>query len=268
MRRNLTLRTALAVIAAAVCASAQWRALDDGLELGGFPSPHNEQYGGAAITVLRVDTKRFELRLFNASHPAQGEALTAKEWAKKENLAAAINAAMYQTDYRTSVSYMKTSEHTNNARVSKDKTFLLFEPLKKNIPQAKIIDTQCDDFEQAKKLYGSAVQSIRMLSCDGKNVWQQSEKRWSITAVGTDKTGNVLFIQCPAPHSVHEFVEVLRGLPLALDRAMYMEGGSPSQLYIKAGKEELELTGEFSMGGKPAEPAPLPNVVGIRKIAK
>jgi len=263
-----TVKITFTLFALSVCAPAQWLALEAGLDLGSFVSPHYYEQSSAVITVLRIDPKRFELRLFNASHPSQGQTLTAKEWAQKENLSAAINAAMYQTDYRTSVSHMKTSEHTNNARISKDKTILVFEPMKKNIPQVRIIDTQCDDFEQIRGLYGSAVQSIRMLSCEGNNVWQQSEKRWSIAAVGTDKASNVLFIQCTAPHSVHEFVNVLRGLPISIDRAMYMEGGSPSQMYIRTEKEELELIGDYSMGGKPAEAAGLPNVLGIRKITK
>jgi hypothetical protein len=41
------------------------------------------------------------------------------------------------------------------------------------------------------------------------------------------------------PLSVHEFVNILRGLPISIDRAMYMEGGGPSQLFIGAGKDTL-----------------------------
>ena len=250
------------------CAAAQWRTLEAGLEFGSFPSPHYKHLGGSVVNVLRIDLKRFELCLLNAAHPQQGSMLTAKGWAQKENLLAVINAAMYQADYRTSVSHMKTSAYTNNARISKDKTILLFEPLKKDIPPVRLIDTHCDDFEQIKPLYGSAVQSIRMLSCEGKNVWQESEKRWSIVSVGTDKAGNLLFIQCTAPHSVHEFVNVLRNLPIALDRAMYMEGGSPSQMYIGTEKEKLEFIGDFSTGGRATEAAVLPNVIGIKRAGK
>jgi len=264
----LTKQTAVfvaAIVTLCACAAAQWRTLEAGLELGLFHSPRYGQPDSAAVNILRIDPKRFELRLFNASHPSQGETRTAKEWAQKENLLAVINAAMYQTDYRTSVSYMKTSEHTNNSRISKDKTILVFEPLRKNIPPVRIIDTQCDDFEQIKPLYGSAVQSIRMLSCDGKNVWQESEKRWSIVAAATDKTGGVLFIQCTAPYSVHDFVNILRGLPIDIDRAIYMEGGSPSQMCVWTEKDKLEFTGEFSTGGKPVEAVGLPNVIGVRR---
>jgi uncharacterized protein YigE (DUF2233 family) len=256
------------ILVLAINATAQWRKLDDGLHLGKFSSPHYGPPSHAAINVLRIDTKHYELRLLNASHPSQGEIMTARRWAKKEGMAATINAAMYQTDYRSSVSHMKTSEHVNNNYISKDKTILVFEPLKKGIPPARIVDLQCDDFEMISKDYGSAVQSIRMISCDGRNVWQASEKKWSIVAVGVDKEGNILFIQCTAPHSVYEFNNILRQLPIGIERAMYMEGGGPSQMFIGVGADTLEFIGNFSGGGQPAGAAELPNVLGIRKVKK
>jgi uncharacterized protein YigE (DUF2233 family) len=255
---------AITIIVAAVL--GQWRTLEPGLELAAFPSPRYPKADSAVVTILRVDTKRYELALFNASHPAQGEMLTARGWGRKEGLAAAINAAMYQADYRTSVSHMKTSTHTNNSRVSKDKTILVFEPLKKGIPPARIVDTQCDDYAQIAPLYGSAVQSIRMISCAGANVWQQSERRWSVAAVGTDSAGRVLLIHCSAPHSVHDFINALRELPISIDRAMYMEGSSPAQMYVGAAGDTVELIGDFSAGGRPVSAPALPNVLGIRKL--
>lgn len=264
---------AILFIATSTLASAQWQTLEPGLELGRFQSPaysNNSDFDGAynwsprsaTINVLRIDTSRYELVLMNASHPNQNRLLTARAWAEKEGLTATINAAMYQADYLTSVSLMRTSGHINNARKSKDKTILLFEPLTKGIPAARIVDAQCDDFDNAVRQYGSAVQSIRMLSCDGKNVWKQDTRRWSIAAVGVDKDGRLLFIQCTAPHSVHEFTNILQGLPISIDRAMYMEGGSPSQMYIRTAKGKHEFTG--TAGGRPVSAMSIPNVLGIR----
>jgi len=256
------------IIAVPAAASAHWRTLEPGLELGAFPSP---RYGGAdsaVISVLRVDTKRYELVLLNANGPGRGEMFTAREWGRREGLAAAINAAMYQADYRTSVSLMKTSAHTNNARLSKDRTILVFEPLRRGVPPARIVDRDCDDYGQIAPQYGSAVQSIRMISCAGANVWQQSEKRWSTAAVGTDSAGRVLLIHCAAPHSVHDFINALRELPISIDRAMYMEGGSPAQMYVAAPGDTVELIGDFSTGGKSVIAPAIPNVLGVKKIGK
>ncbi|MCL2688339.1 MAG: phosphodiester glycosidase family protein [Chitinispirillia bacterium] len=249
---------------------AQWRELDKGFTLGVFLSPlynqnDNIRNDSAQIRILRIDPKRYELHLLNASHPNRGNSLTAIEWGQKERMSAVINAAMYQTDYKTSVSLMRTSQHVNNPRLSKDNTILVFEPLKKNIPQIRLVDRQCDDFQKISEDYGSMVQSIRMLSCTGKNVWQENGRRWSIAAAGIDKQQNLLFIQSTAPHSVHEFVNILNNLPIKLDRAMYMEGGSPSQLYIAAPSDTMIFIGDFSSGGRSASAPPVPNVLGVRK---
>jgi len=267
----------IVILTAAVNLNAQWRTLEPGLEFASFPSPlysHNDTTPSTSstssqINVLRIDLKRYELRLLNASNPETGGSLlTARGWAAKAGMTAVVNAAMYQADYRTSVSHMKTSAHVNNPRLSKDKTILVFEPLKKGIAPARIIDTQCDDFEAIRPLYGSAIQSIRMISCAGKNVWQESERRWSIAAAATDKPGNFLLIQCTAPHSVHEFVNILRDLPISIDRAMYMEGGGPSQMFIGTEKDTMEFIGDFSSGGKSTGAAQLPNVLGVKRIGK
>jgi len=267
--------TAVLIAVTAVNLGAQWRTLEPGLEFASFQSPLYERHNdtttstSSKINVLRVDLKQYELRLLNASNPATGGSLlTARRWAAKEGMVAVINAAMYQADYRTSVSYMKTSAHVNNPHISKDKTILVFEPLKKGIAPARIVDLQCEDFEAVRPLYGSAVQSIRMLSCAGKNVWQESERRWSIVSAATDASGNLLLIQCTAPHSVYEFINILYELPISIDRAMYMEGGGPSQMFIGTSKDTMEFIGDFSSGGRSMGAAQLPNVLGVKKRVK
>lgn len=243
---------------------SQWRDLEPGISLGVFQSPFYPQSPDGAVHIVKVDPDRHELHLFNASHPEQGKIMSAKEWGRKEGLKVVMNAAMYQTDYRSSVSLMKTKGHVNNPRLSKDKSVLVFHPLRKSLPPVQVVDLQCDDFQSLKPLYRSMVQSIRMLSCKGKNVWQKSEKRWSIAAVGTDSSRNVLFMHVAAPHSVHEFINVLRDLPLELKRAIYMEGGSPAQLYVSTKSDTLELTGYYSSGGRIRNAPPLPNILGVR----
>ena len=242
-----------------------WREISQGLEHGKALSSLYAPFDSAWIQLLRIDPFRYQIRLFNASHPQQGDALSARGWAEKEGLTAVINAAMYQTDHRRSVSFMKSADHINNPRVSGDKTVLAFDPLKKSLPQVKIIDMQCDNFSDLREHYGSMVQSIRMLSCKGNNVWQQNQRRWSIAAVGTDSSGNLLFLHVTAPHSVHEFINILRKLPINLKRAMYMEGGSQAQLFFRTDETSYEFIGNYSSGGRAFTVSSLPNVIGIIK---
>ena len=244
-----------------------WQRLLEGLELGIFSAPHLAEVGDSMIRVLRIDPQRFEFKLLNAASSDQGHTQTAKEWCKRYGLVAAINASMYQKDHRTSVSLMRTESHTNNPRLSKDMTILAFDRQHQEVPLVKIIDRQCDDFQTWKNKYGTLVQSIRMISCKGKNVWTQQPQKWSTAAIGMDNTGKVLFIHVRSPYSTHDLINILKMLPLDIERAMYAEGGPEAQLYIRAGGHEFEFIGSFESTFNNNDDNtfawPIPNVVGI-----
>lgn len=249
-----------------------WVELEPGLEFGIFRSPRTAEVGDSLIRVLRIDPRRFEFRLLNSSAPGHGSPLTAKEWSQQNNMLAAINASMYQTDHRTSVALMRTRTHINNSRLSKDKAILAFDRQSDNVPLVKIIDRQCEDLSIWRENYGTLVQSIRMISCKKNNVWSQQPSKWSTAAIGTDSQGMVLFIHVRSPYSTHDLINILMEIPLELSRAMYVEGGPEAQLYVRSGGEEHEFVGsyetEFNENDSITHAWPIPNVVGIvrRKI--
>lgn len=244
-----------------------WQKLETGLELGSFVPSQKSFLGDSVIRVLRVDLKHFELRLLNASAKAPGQRKSVKDWVIGHGLIAAINASMYQKDNLTSVSYMKTGNHVNSSWLSKDRTFLAFDPKDKSLPPAKIIDRDCDDLEKVREQYRSLIQSIRMVSCKGENVWAPQLKKWSTAAIGMDSKGRMLFIHVRSPYSTHDFINILLDLPIDLKRAMYVEGGKDAQLYINTVKDEFEFVGNYSTGVENTDSNtfawPVPNVVGI-----
>ena len=247
-----------------------WQRLEPGLEYASFLSPVPAEGGDSRIRVLRIDPQRFELQLLNVSAFPDSAPMTAKEWARRHDLVAATNASLYQTDYRTSVSLMKTRDHTNNPRLSKDNAILAFDRLDDGVPPVQIIDRTCDDLPGLQEHYGALVQSIRMISCQGKNVWRPQDKAWSTAAIGIDRAGRVLFIHVRSPLSTHDLIEGLLALPLDISRAMYVEGGPQAQLYVQAGGRELEFAGTYgSPLGVAADlyVAPIPNIIGVRRIA-
>jgi len=243
-----------------------WQNLGPGLKFGVFKSPFYSDSVKGRIRVLKIDPDRYDFLLLNASATEEGKNLSVKKWCKKHNLVAAINAAMYQTDYKTSVSLMKSSKHVNNSRLSKDKTILAFDRINNSVPSLKIIDLQCDDFGFWKQEYRSFVQSIRMISCKGANVWSKNQPKWSIAAIGTDKTGNVLLIHSELPHTVHNLINIIKDLPLNIERAMYLEGGSEAQLALITEDKEFEWVGQYSETGLyPSVTPHIPNVIGIAR---
>jgi hypothetical protein len=246
-----------------------WLKLEEGLDLGIFPSPVPSEIGDSKIRVLRIDPERFQFLLLNATAPGQGQPFTAKEWCQRNGLVAAINASMYQEDHRTSVSLMRTRTHVNNDNLSKDNSILAFDREDPDVPCVKIIDKECEDLNAWRKNYGTLVQSIRMISCRGKNVWTQQPKKWSTAAIGTDLQERVLLIHVASPYSTHDLIEILMDLPLQLDRAMYVEGGPEAQLYVRSGDREYEYVGCYETGFVEIDlnyyAWPIPNVVGIAR---
>ena len=246
-----------------------WQRLDQGIELGTFVSPQPAEVGDSLIRVLRIDPKYYRLRLLNASAIKNGSPITLKQWCQQNGMIAAINASMYQTDYKTSVSLMRKKGHINNPRLSKDMTILAFDRLDSSVPEVKIIYRQCDDFGTLKTKYATLIQSIRMISCTGKNVWKKQSRRWSTSAIGIDGENKILFIHVRSLYSTHDLINILKRLPLNISRAMYTEGGPQAQLYVKAADKEFEFVGSYEVGSSDANKGslswPLPNVVGIAK---
>lgn len=246
-----------------------WQELEPGLELAELAAPVKSESGDSVIRVLRIDPKFFQLRLLNASFSPDKKTLSAREWSERHHLVAAINASMYQEDFLKSVSLMKTRDQVNNAYFSKDKTILAFDPEINAIPPVKLIDLDCDDFSFWKNQYRTLVQSIRMISCSGANVWHPSPKKWSTAAVGLDKRGKVLFIHVRSPYGTHDLIDLLLGLPLEIDRLMYTEGGGEAQLFIQSQNKVYEFLGSYETGlgnvENPSKGWPIPNVIGVQR---
>ncbi|MBC8283096.1 MAG: phosphodiester glycosidase family protein [Nitrospinae bacterium] len=251
---------------------AAWRNLEPGLDMGLFPAPKKSIVGDSLIRILRADPRFFSLRLLNSSASKTKKRYSVKKWVNQNSLVAGINASMYQKNQVSSVSYMKTGKHVNSTWLSKDKTVLAFDPTEKEIPTVKIIDRECEDFSTLKNQYATLIQSIRMVSCKGENVWAPQNKMWSTAAVGIDKKGKILFIHVRSPYPTHELVNMLLQLPINLERAMYVEGGADAQLYINTGKEEKEFIGSYSTGSREHDgntfSRPIPNVLGLVRTPK
>ncbi len=228
-----------------------WRTLEPGLELAAFDSPIKASIGDSRVHALRIDPARYSLRLFDASAPDHGAKRTAKGWADAKGLVAAINAGMYLTDRRTSVGMFRTGGHVNNDRLHKTyNAVLAFDPNAPgpDVPAVRIIDLACDEPGAAEQVaaYASAVQNMRLVGCQGENLWpKNSQKKHSSAVVATDSAGRILFLFIRSPYVVHELIEILKTLPIDMQRAFYVEGGPPAQLFVGAGGEELELVGSY-----------------------
>lgn len=251
--------------------SASWKGCGEGLSVAEFDPPHKSTKGDSKITVIKIDPKYYSFKLLCASEHKTGP-MTAKQWCKKNNLVAAVNAGMFQADGFINVGYMKNYSHLNNNRLNSYKTLLLFNPLSHGTPDIQVVDRECRSFDDVRGKYNTVIQNIRMISCQGKNTWSQQPKTWSMVALGSDKMGNILFLFTRSPYSVHDFIEILLALPLGISTTMYLEGGPEASLYFSTPGTEIEKYGSFETGFNLDDSHefawPIPNVIGIVKKEK
>lgn len=244
----------------------KWEVVAEGLSLRIFDAPLKSSQGDSKITVVKIDPEHYSFKLLSASELGI-EPLTAKEWAKQYHLAAAVNAGMYQENGVTNVGYMKNFDHVNNPRLArKYKSVLAFNRTTADVPEIQLIDLDCQGFDRIKGKYNTFIQDIRMISCQGENVWKKQPEAWSMVALGVDRKGKVLLMFTESPYTVHDFIEMLLKLPLALRSAMYLEGGKQASLYLSLNGTEIDKVGAFKSSLYSNYTAwPLPNVIGIVK---
>lgn len=249
-------------------AEPKWRELVPGLHVAEFDSPRKSVVGDSKITVVRIDPDQHELKLLCASEDG-GRKRTAKDWCRKFDLLCAINASMYGKDGLTPVAYMKRGDRLVNSRMTADKAVIAFDRTSTNVPLVQIIDLQYQDFEGLRNSYGTLVQNIRVVSTKGENVWQKQQRIWSMSVLGMDRKGNVLFIFTRSPYPVHDFADILRALPLDLLNAAYLDGGPPASLYVGTRGFEADLFGSYETGVREDDdaviPWRIPNVIGVAK---
>ena len=180
-----------------------------------------------------------------------------------------INLGMYYGN-QIHVGYLREGQHVQSRRWLPRYDSLLVVGADR---KAAILDR---DPGAAAALEGHAavVQNLRLIrSRDGRtgeDVWTPKEKRWSEAALAMDRAGNLLFVFCRAPMSMHELNQLLLRLPLQIVRAQHLEGGPEASLSIHAGGVNLDLCGSFETGFFPSDlnkqQWPLPNVLGVARV--
>jgi len=258
----------LLVASAAVAGGNPWTALDSGLELGQFPLVDPGSSAGAVVFVLRVDPRLCELTLHGIPR-GESVGFTAREWSRREGLVAAINAGLYQADYRTHSGYMSVDGAVLSRGVNGYLSAAAFAPVDPKDPPFRIFDL--DDVPLASVLsrYRRVVQNLRLVKRPGENRWESQDRRWSEAALGEDREGRALFIFSGEPLTLNRLIDALLALPLGLVAAQHLEGGAQAQFVVAAGGQTIELVGSYEgifPAPDPKRPAwPIPNIIGIRK---
>ena len=251
-------------------AATPWKTLAPGLELRVIAATTPSPAGDSKITVLRIDPKLWQIEFMGISRTGETQGHTGREWCEKHKLAVAINAGMFDTDYKTHLGYLAAGDHLNNGRINKYQSVAAFDPRRDSLPRFHIFDLDVPgtSVPGILKDYASAVQNLRLVKRPGSNQWERQGRSWSEAALGEDSAGRILFIFSRSPFSMHDFNRELLAANIGLVAAQHLEGGPEAQLYLHVGQVEMELFGSYETSFREdnsnAVPWPVPNVLGIR----
>jgi hypothetical protein len=248
--------------------SPGWRSLAPGMDLKVVAAASAE---GSRLTVVRIDPGLWALEFAGISLTGDSLGKNARQWCESRGLTAAINAGMFATDYRTHVGYLRFREHVNSGRVNHYLSVAAFDPQGgSGRPRFRIFDLDSPGVSMTSILkdYASVIQNLRLVKRPGENRWPRQDKKWSAAVLGEDEAGNILFIFCRAPFSMHDLNHELLEAGIGLVASQHLEGGPEAQLYLHAGDVELDLFGSyetsFHESDGNARSWPIPNVIGVR----
>ena len=225
-----------------------WRPLSPGLDFAEIPLPVPSRVGDSVLRVARIDPAVLDLSLQMAS-ASGGRPRSVDAWLDATGGVAVINAAMYATDFVSSVGWMSKGEHVNHGGWSKDQNSLLaLDPNKADLPAFHLFNIGCESRADAENSYGTRVQSIRMMGCAGENLWSEQPREWSSAIIGEDSAGRALFLHVRSPYSMHALVDQLISLPLQLRALHYCEGGPEASLAVRSPTLSQTWVGSWETG--------------------
>lgn len=249
-----------------------WQELEKGLYYASIDAPVKSSYADSKIDVLKIDPAYFKFNLLCAGEK-KSNSKTADQWCDEYKMIAGVNASMFKLegDFKQSTGYMKNNKYANNNVLNASyKNIFAFNVKDSSLPSAHIIDLSCENWSVQKNNYSSFSQSLRMIDCSGNNTWQLQQKKWSMVLLGEDKGGNILFIFVRSPYRVHDYITMLKEMPLKLTRLMYLEGGPEASFYINHPKLKLSKAGSYETGFNENDDNKvfwdIPNMIAISKL--
>ncbi|MFQ5702123.1 MAG: phosphodiester glycosidase family protein [Acidobacteriota bacterium] len=226
--------------------------------------------GSPAITVLRVDPRRWRMDVFHQSEsPGDPVRADIESWQRRTGATVIFNAGQYYPDHLPMGLFVKRGKNLGTARVRRWKGLLVAEPTDaKQYRPADILDLEHDAFDVRTTPYRIAVQSFMILDRDHKKRVRRSDWHANRTVVATDGSGHLLVVHTEGAYTLWDLADWLDRSDLDVRLAMSMDGGFEAQICVHTeelafasfGQWHVDSHGDHSIAGLRR---PLPAVIGL-----
>ena len=194
--------------------------------------------GEPCIDVVRADQNRYALRAVSA------ERRSALDWQRELGAIAVINAGMFH-DSGEPVGLVVSDAKARGIDNSKFGGYFAWDPITVKVRPVATFGRSCGDFDLLAN-YHSYVQSYRLLDCKGGAIAWKDPKHYSAAAIGTDRSGRIVFIHARGAFTMHELSAALATHDLA--GAIFLEGGPEASLVVHGPDGTLERVGSYETG--------------------
>ena len=245
-----------------------WKPLLSGLDLLEIKAYTNPYVEDGKLTIIRIKPALFNFRLISTTETKLTK--PGQYWVESLGLNMLFNAGMYNLkDGRSHRYFMKNYKHLNNSNLSVTTNGIIaFNRKNESVPKFGLYDLTKSDWKMIDTSYNTIIQGLRMLDGDGCPVyWNDRVQSCSMIIIAQDRESNIYVIFSKTPFTQNQMIDNLLNLPITLINAVYLEGGSRSNLIVSTTKFKMKRVGSFGSDinsyNKNSTFYPFPNFIGL-----
>jgi uncharacterized protein YigE (DUF2233 family) len=242
-----------------------WQTLSPGLSFLRW-AVRSENTVVDTIAILRIHPEYWSFKVF-----FNGEPKTIQEWQQTTGATVVCNGGFYLENFQPAGRILVNGAFLGPFRNRHMKGMFLAEPKKdfEHLPKAVLIDLKDSDSEERISSYLYGIQSFPiLLDPKGQVRVNPSSFQTNRTVLAQDRFGYIYLLVTEKPYfTLYDFGHYLKGLPFGLQFILNLDGGSRTQLLIKANTFKYFSSGQGE-GKDPTrlffpETVKLPSVIGI-----
>ncbi len=226
---------------------------------------YNERQKAETLVLVKVDPKKNRFRVMHDK-----DAQTIEDWQTATGASVIFNGGYFRENYEPCALLISDGQVRGPARNRYMKGMFVAEPHTKDLPQATILDFKKMSLVSITSLpWNQGLQSFPILiGQSGAIRVDPSHLRASRTAICTTKNGFIIVVHSEKTcFTLHDLANFLKNLPLDIECALNLDGGSASQLCVKTGGlnyahygcQMSTYTGELSVSLQ----TKIPTVIGV-----